>query len=379
MSETTAGKTIAILSVSAGAGHMRAAEAVKTAAETFFPGVKAVHVDLMTLVNDIFRKMYAESYLTIVEKHPSLWGYIYRKSDQQDHDSAMNKVRRALQRLNTQNFMTKLREINPDIVVCTHFLPAELLSREIKNGGWDRPTYVQVTDFDIHTMWLHEHMTGYFAATDEVAFKLADRGIPAATTRATGIPIMPVFSESRDRAACAAEIGADPKKLTFLMMSGGFGVGGIDSLAERLLKIPGEFQVIALAGKNEQLLGSLEKLASEHPGRLFPMGFTRTIERVMACADVAITKPGGLTTSECLAVGLPMIVVAPIPGQEERNADFLLENGAAMKACDPAALEYRVRSIIKDPGRISSMRDNAKKLAKPHAARDLLSAILGQH
>lgn len=377
MSEVTPGKTIAILSVSAGAGHMRAAEAVKTAAEKYFPGVKAVHVDLMTLVNDIFRKMYAESYLSIVEKHPSLWGYMYRKSDQQDHDSAMNKVRRAIQRLNTGNFMTKLREIAPDIVVCTHFLPAELLSREISLGGWDKPTYVQVTDFDIHTMWLHEHMTGYFAATDEVAFKLADRGIPDYSIRATGIPIMPIFSEARDRAVCAAEIGVDPKKQTFLMMSGGFGVGGIDSLAERLLRLPGDFQIIALAGRNEQLLAALQKLAAAHPSRVYPMGFTRTIERVMACADVAITKPGGLTTSECLAVGLPMIVVSPIPGQEERNADFLLENGAAMKAYDPAALEFRVRSILKDPGRLTSMREHARALGKPHAAREMLTAILG--
>ena len=378
MSDEKCGRTIAVLSVSAGAGHMRAAEAVKTAAETYFSGVKAVHVDLMTLVNDIFKKMYAESYLSIVENHPSLWGYLYRKSDHQDHDSAMNKVRRAIQRLNTRNFMTRLQEINPDIVVCTHFLPAELLSREISQGSWEKPTYVQVTDFDIHTMWLHEHMTGYFAATDEVAFKLADRGIPDYSIRATGIPIMPVFSEARDRAACAAEVGVDPKKQTFLMMSGGFGVGGIDSLAERLLKIPGDFQIIALAGKNETLLASLTAIAGKFPGRLFPMGFTRTIERVMACADLAITKPGGLTTSECLAVGLPMLVVSPIPGQEERNADFLLENGAAMKAYDPAALEFRVRSIIREPGRLTAMRENAKKLGKPNAARDMLNAILGK-
>ncbi|HOY65376.1 MAG TPA: glycosyltransferase [Candidatus Ozemobacteraceae bacterium] len=378
MNEKNTGKTIAILSVSAGAGHMRAAESVKAAADKYFPGTQAVHIDLMTLVNDIFRKMYAESYLSIVEKHPSLWGYLYRKSDRQDHDSAMNKVRRAIQRLNTGNVMTKLREIAPDIVVCTHFLPAELLSREIRQGGWDKPTFVQVTDFDIHTMWLHEGMTGYFAATEEVAFKLADRGIPRETIRATGIPIMPVFAETRDRAACAAEIGADPKKTTFLMMSGGFGVGGIDGLAERLLAIPGEFQIIALAGKNEQLLVSLRSLAAKHPGRLFPMGFTRTIERVMACADLAITKPGGLTTSECLAVGLPMLVVSAIPGQEERNADFLLENGAAMKAYDPAALEFRIRAILANPGRLASMRDQAKRLARPHAARDLLAAILEQ-
>ena len=107
------------------------------------------------------------------------------------------------------------------------------------------------------------------------------------------------------------------------------------------------------------------------------MGFTRVIERIMAASDLAVTKPGGLTTSECLAVGLPMVVVSTIPGQEERNADFLLENGAAMKACDAGALAWRVDRLLREPQQMATMRGNALRLGRPDAARMVLETILG--
>jgi processive 1,2-diacylglycerol beta-glucosyltransferase len=270
-----------------------------------------------------------------------------------------------------------LAEINPDHVICTHFLPAQILSGKIGKGTFSKPVWVQVTDFDVHALWIHPHISGYFAAHEEVAWRMAERGIPADHIRVTGIPIMPVFGEQYNRAACAAEFGLDPAKTTLLMMSGGAGVGGIETLAERLLHLEGNFQLVALAGKNEKLLAELQGIARKYPGRLFPMGFTRVIERIMAASDLAITKPGGLTTSECLAVGMPMVVVSPIPGQEERNADFLLENGAAMKACDAGALAWRVDRLLREPVRMSVMRDNALKLGRPDAAREVLATVLG--
>ncbi len=377
MTPTAEKQKIAILSVSAGAGHVRAAQALQAAAERYYPGVEAVHVDLMELVPKMFRTIYADTYIKVVEKHPAFWGYLYDKSDREKVDSALSRLRIAIERLNTQKLKRVLAEINPDHVICTHFLPAQLLSGKIARGVWDKPVWVQVTDFDVHALWIQPHISGYFAASEEVAWRMAERGIPADRVRVTGIPIMPVFGDARDRAACAAEFRLDPKRTTLLMMSGGAGVGGIETLAERLLLLEGDFQVVALAGKNERLLDELRLLAARYPGRLFPMGFTRVIERIMAASDLAITKPGGLTTSECLAVGLPMIVVSPIPGQEERNADFLLENGAALKACDGGALAWRVAALLLDPARLAAMRANALQLGRPDAARDVLATVLG--
>jgi processive 1,2-diacylglycerol beta-glucosyltransferase len=194
---------------------------------------------------------------------------------------------------------------------------------------------------------------------------------------------MPVFSSKLDKTACARELGLDPAKPVLALMAGGAGVGagtgggGLDQTAARLLAMPGNFQLIAMAGRNAKLLGDLNRLAQVHPGRLFPMGFTRTIERIMKAADLAITKPGGLTSSECLAMGLPMILVNPIPGQEERNADYLLENGAALKAYDAAGLEFRVKDLLANPRRLAALRENALALGKPKAAGAVLQRVLG--
>lgn len=370
-------QTIAVLSVSAGAGHVRAAQALQAAAERCYEGVRLIHIDVMELVSGLFRKLYAETYIDIVEHHPAFWGYLYTLTDREKANSPMSRLRAAIERLNTRKLDRVLRDIAPDQVICTHFLPAQLLSRELGKGDFQQPVWVQVTDFDIHALWVQPHLAGYFAASDEVAWRMIERGIRRSAIHVTGIPIMPAFAERQSRSHCAAELGIDPSRTTLLMMSGGAGVGGIERLAERLLGLELDFQIVALAGRNEMLLTELQAIAARYPGRLYPLGFTRTIERVMAVADLAITKPGGLTTSECLAVGLPMLVISPIPGQEERNADYLLENGAALKACDEGALTYRVNRLLSEPGLLDRLRTNAAALGKPDAARTVLDIVLG--
>lgn len=369
-------QTLVLLSVSAGAGHIRAAEALKATADRTYPDLHTIHIDIMELVPDHFRKLYADSYIHVVKHHPALWGYLYRLADRQNVDSKLNQMRSAIERLNTRKLGKTLKKLKPDHVICTHFLPAGLLARRIKKGKFSTPVWVLDTDFDIHTMWIYEGMEGYFAASEEVAWRMHDRGVPFERIYMTGIPIMPAFQQPLDRIACAREIGIHPQKMTFLLMSGGAGLGGIDALAERLLCLPGDFQMIALAGKNDALLQSLKKLAESYPQRLFPFGFTTTIERLMAASDLAITKPGGLTTSECLSMNLPMIVVSPIPGQEERNADYLLEHGVALKAYDVAGLEYRVNRLLQHPQRLTDMRRRMQKIGKPQAAADILRIVL---
>ncbi|WP_199032943.1 glycosyltransferase, partial [Ralstonia sp. ASV6] len=286
------------------------------------------------------------------------------------------KIRRAVERLNSRPLLAEIKRQRPDAIICTHFLPAELLSRELRKERLDVPVWVQVTDFDLHSMWIVPNMRGYFAANEEIAWRMRERGLAADAVHVSGIPVMPAFGKPLDRSACAAEFGIDPKRKTFLMMSGGAGLGGLDALAERLLGMEGDFQLIALAGKNQTMLEALQRVAQRHPGRLFPQGFTHQVERLMACADLVITKPGGLTTSECLAMQLPMIVNSPIPGQEERNADFLLEQGVALKAIDDAALEFRIQALLKEPDRLTAMRHKIAPLGRPNAGQFVLDRVL---
>ena len=371
-------QNLVILSVSAGAGHVRAAEALRVTAAQSYPHLNAIHIDVMDVVSAQFRKLYADTYLTMAEHHPALWGYLYQFADHQKLDSGLNQMRRRIERLNTRKLDRMIKTLQPEHVICTHFLPASLLSRMIQKGTFTQSAWVVDTDFDVHAMWIYEGIRGYFAADAEVAWRMRARGVEPDRIYVTGIPIMPSFSQKLDRVMCAQELGIDPQKITLLMMSGGFGLGGTEKLAERLLRLPGDFQIIGIAGKNAELLQTLKELAVPHPDRLFPLGFTTTIERVMAASDLAITKPGGLTTSECLAMGLPMIVVSPIPGQEERNADYLLEHGVAMKAYDVAGLEYRVKFLLEHPQRLAEMRQRLQGIGKPQAAHEVLRIVLGR-
>lgn len=379
-------RKILFLSVSAGAGHVRAAEALRLTAAANLPDVQTLHLDVMAYVPAAFRKLYTDFYIKLVNSYPTLWGMLYQSTNEADPGSPSQKIRRAAERLSTRALCRAIDEFAPDAIVCTHFLPAEILMHEIRRERLNVPVWVQVTDFDLHGMWVIPKMSGFFAASDEIAFRMRANHIEADRIHTTGIPVVPAFASPQDRLVCAQHFGLDPARRIIMLMGGGAGMGKLDEVAAALLQLDHDvqpshagkqnFQLIVLAGRNEAALKKLQALAIQHPGRLFPFGFTNEVERLMACSDLVITKPGGLTTSECLAMGVPMVVNAPIPGQEERNADYLLEQGAALKAVDLISLEYRVRLLLAEPERLELMRERARRLGRPQAAQRVLDIVL---
>ncbi|MEX1829059.1 glycosyltransferase [Luteibacter sp. CQ10] len=375
-------RRILLLSVSAGAGHVRAADALDATVKALAAegqDVEAGHLDVMDYVPSSFRRIYADFYLGLITHYPRLWGMLYRITDDTRPEAITQRMRRTIERLNTHRLRAAIADFAPDAIVCTHFLPAEMLMRQIRKGRVKAPVYLQVTDFDLHRMWVVPEMAGYFAASPEIAHRMRAVGLPADRVHTTGIPVMPAFAETHDRHALANAFGLDPAMPTYLVMGGGAGVGALDTLADTLLASADGFQLVVLAGRNAEMLERLRHLAAtRHAGRLFPQGYTHHVERLMACSDLAITKPGGLTTSECLAMGLPMIVNAPIPGQEERNADYLLEQGAAWKAIDGVALGWRLRELRDEPGRLAAMAARARAIGRPHAARSVIDAVLAR-
>jgi processive 1,2-diacylglycerol beta-glucosyltransferase len=371
-------KKILLLSVPAGAGHTRVAEAIRAYAAGQ-DELEVTHLDATAFATARLRTAYTGLYLYLVRHAPGLWARLYRLTNLARPDGALHRLRRRVERHESRALVAKIAAIQPDIVVCTHFLPAELLSHEIAAGRLACALWVQVTDFDLHRMWLHPHVTGYFAPNEEVAFRMRAQGIPAQVVHVSGIPTMPAFACLPDRVACARALGLDPARMTFLLMGGGAGLGGLSRVAQVLLALPGDFQLIVLAGKNAEELAALRRLAAAHPGRLSPQGYSDRVERLMACADLVITKPGGATSAECLALGLPMIVHAPIPGQEECNANFLLEQGVALKAHALDTLAYRIRHLMDHPEQLEAMRTRARSLGRPHAGLRVLETVLRQH
>ncbi len=364
-----------MISVSAGSGHVRAAEALLETA-LLQNDVEAAHIDVMKTVSRSFRGIYSDFYRHLINHAPALWAYLYRKTDQAQNNDISTVLRRFIERLCTRRLIRDVAAFAPDHIICTHFLPADLLSREFARGRLHCPVWVQVTDFDLHSLWIQPNVTGYFAANDEVAFKLRERGVPEHRIHVTGIPVSRAFVQPLDRLVCRRELGLQTDRMTALILCGGNSTGTVPEIAAHLLERHPQLQIVALAGNNAAVLAALQQLAARFEGRLIPTGYSRCIERLMVASDVVITKPGGLTSSECLIMQLPMLLIDPIPGQEERNSDFLMERGVALKANDIAGLAYKLRQLLAHPDRLAGMREAMRACARPEAARDVLHTVL---
>lgn len=370
-------KKILILSASVGAGHLRAAEALEKAFKQRNLAEEVKNIDVLNYTNPLFRRLYGKAYLDMVNNMPEVLGWLY---DSLDKPWENEKRRLALDRLNTLPFINLLKKEKPDLAVCTHFLPSEIISWLKAKGKVNFPQAVVVTDFDAHAMWLCHHYEQYFVALDETKVHLSKIGIPAEKITVTGIPIDPLFSEKKDKSAMREKYGLEKDKLTIMVSAGGFGVGNIENLLIALSELQTPSQIVAICGRNEELQKKLEKLAVEKLNNervIFkPIGFTREMDEYMSASDLIVGKPGGLTTSEALAKGLIFCIVNPIPGQEERNSDHLLEKGCAIKCNNLPILAYKIDALVKDRERFARMKENVLNFARPNAAFAISEKLL---
>ncbi len=370
-------KRILVLSASVGAGHLRAAEAVELAARQMLPDAVVKNVDVLDMTNSLFRRIYGKFYLDLVNKVPHALGYFYDMLDQPTSPKhRTDRLRLYLEKLNLKPFLKFLQAEPWDIVINTHFLPAEIIASLRKKNETTLPHVTVTTDFETHRLWVNQPCDRYFTATLEGSQYLQHWGVPPADTFVTGIPIHPVFSEPKDRNACIAKHGLATDRPIILQLSGGFGVGPIAKIFHSLCAIERPIQLVTITGRNEALKEELEKLATPERHRVKVIGFTKEIDELMQAADLVVTKPGGLTTSEVLARGAIMVIVNPIPGQESRNSDYLLESGAAIKANNIGTLGYKIDALLKDSARMEAIRANVKRIAKPRAAFDVVTKAL---
>lgn len=370
-------KKVLILSAAVGAGHLRAAEALEKTFKARNAAAEVRNIDVLNYTNPLFRRLYGKAYLDMVNRMPEVLGWMY---DSLDKPWQNERRRLALDRLNTQPLIKFLKEYNPDIAVCTHFLPGEIISWLKAKGKINFPQAIVVTDFDVHALWLVHHFERYFVALDETRVHLEKLGIPAEKITVSGIPIDPIFAESKDKQAMREKYGLAKDKLTILVSSGGFGVGNVENLLIALGDLQTPAQVLAICGRNEELKSKLETLAAEKLNNervtFKPIGFTKEMDEYMSAADLIVGKPGGLTTCEALAKGLIFVVVNPIPGQEERNSDHLLEKGCAIKCNNLPVLAYKIDELVKDEKRFAQMKTNVSNFARPNAAREIVEKLI---
>jgi processive 1,2-diacylglycerol beta-glucosyltransferase len=363
---------ILVLSASVGAGHMRAAQAVELALKELAPQARVLNVDVLTLTNAAFRQVYGRSYLDLVNKAPHVLGFFYDLMDKpvSAHRKG-DRLRLLVEKLNLRKFRDLLESEPWDIVVNTHFLPAELIACMRRDGETSIPQITVTTDFETHRLWVNQPCDHYTTATAEGAAYLRHWGVPDGTTSVTGIPIHPVFAKPKPRATCLKNQGLVGDRSILLQLAGGFGVGPIEQLFRGVLSVDVPLEIVVVAGKNEKVKQQLEKVEVPKRHRTKVIGFTTEIDELMAVADVVLSKPGGLTTSEVLARGAAMAIVNPIPGQESRNSDYLLENGAAVKINNVATMPQKLTELLGDAKRLQALKSNAKRVAKPQAAYDV--------
>ncbi|HJS24544.1 MAG TPA: glycosyltransferase [Pyrinomonadaceae bacterium] len=371
-------RKVLLLSASAGAGHVRAAEAIEKAFKQLDDGEsrEVHHFDVLNYTNKLFRHLYSKAYIDLVNKMPEVPGWVYDKLDK----PWKNERRRlALDKLNTRPFVKLLREYQPDLIVCTHFLPAEIVSWLKAKERLASRQVIIVTDFDVHAMWLVHHFERYFVALEEARVYLEALGIPAEKITVSGIPIDPVFAIKKDKQEMRAKYGLAPDRITILLSTGGFGVGSVDALVHSLLPLQHRAQIVAICGRNEELKQRLTKLAARiKPDAtviLKPFGYTKDMDELMTASDLVLGKPGGLTTSEALAKGLVFVIVNPIPGQEERNSDHLLEGAVAIRCNNLPALSYKLERLLGDPDRFKSMQANALRMGRPNSAKEIVEQL----
>ncbi len=367
---------ILVLSASVGAGHLRAAEAVELAVRKTLPQAHVQNVDVLEMTNALFRRVYGRFYLDLVNRAPHVLGYFYDLLDQPSRSGRTDAMRLLLEKANLARFMKFLTKEKWDLAISTHFLPAEIIAHLKKKKGLELIHTTVTTDFETHRLWVNEPCERYFTATPEGARYLQHWGVDAGRTHATGIPIHPAFSEPKDKKACLAKHGLADDRPVVLQLAGGFGVGPIEKIASALLAIEQPIQLVSIAGRNEKARQKLTELPRPARHRAKVIGFTKEIDELMHVADLVVSKPGGLTTSETLARGAIMAIVNPIPGQESRNSDFLLENGAAIKANSLGTLAFKVDELLGDSARMARMRANVRRLARPRAALDVVEKSL---
>jgi processive 1,2-diacylglycerol beta-glucosyltransferase len=357
---------ILFLSASVGVGHTAAAAAVRRALAERHPSVESDTVDSYKYAASIFSKVVADGYIGMVKTVPQVYRYIY---DRAERATQVGAFRTWVSQFTAANLRGLIGERRPSVVVCTHAFPCGVMAEYKRLYDPDLPVVGIVTDFVVHPFWIYRNVNAYAVATPEMRATLLARGVSADRIVVSGIPVDPRFGRPRLGKAdlrLALDLPADRKLV--LMMGGGVGIGPIELMMRALGQVPVPVAGAIIVGRNKPLerrvLAAAER--TEYPLRVF--GFVDNVFDYMHASDVLLSKPGGLTSSEALAAELPMILVKPLPGQEERNTRYLVNRRAAIRTSGPEQLARALEELFSSPERYGQLRENMRALRHPDAA-----------
>lgn len=368
---------IIVTHVPAGSGHEKAAQAIVRAMEDMgLPGTVRI-LDALHGADSFYRFLFTQGYLTVIQRAPFLWGIPYDLTDTR----LLQGFSHGLHRLSNWAHGRQLEKLflqeKPDAIIGTHFFPMEVAGALKHRGKLSARLITVITDYLPHALWIAQGIDTYVVASQEAKEELIRRGIHAQSIRIFGIPIDPKFGQHPERAALRSKLGILTQCLTILIGSGGSGTGPVRKTIEALGQVKAPLQLVVVAGKNDALLKEMEALRSQCPHPMRVYGFIDNMDELMEVSDLMITKPGGLSCAEALTKGLPLLLTDPIPGQESRNANFLVKQGAALLARSPQEIAAWVRRLLEDPKQFEMLRQKGAQVRFPEAAAHIAEEVLG--
>lgn len=363
---------IIILHASAGAGHRRAAEALENEFSKR-TGNEVILRDVLDFMSPSYRKRYGSGYEYVVKHFPWAWGLMFYITDFRPIAPLISFFRSINNTFNTKKLEQFIEKENPDVVISTQFMMTEVVQRMRKRGSGKFKFVVVVTDFDVHSFWVTSAVDEFIVASEFTKDILTKRfKVASDKIKVFGIPIDGHFNASRDRLQLANKFKTDLNKFTVLIVAGTFGMGPLKDLALKLAK---ENQVIVGCGKNKTLLSELNELAKTQKN-IVAIGFIDYVDELMSISDVIITKPGGLTSSESLAIGLPMIFISAIKGQETKNAKYLSDLGVAFQPKSIDEIPSIIKKLSFDPDYRVRIKEKIRKIGRPQASKDIVDYVL---
>lgn len=372
-------KKVLIFYAAYGGGHLSAAKSIQKYITENFTDVESEMVDCMKYINKPLEKVTTGAYREMAKKAPKLWGKVYFDSEK----GLLSEISKDSNKLMAKKLSKLINEINPDLIISTHPFSSQMASYLKGKGKIDCEIATILTDFAIHKQWLvgSEYTNNFFVSNDTMKNDMIDLGINENKIHVTGIPMSDRFFETFDKEAIYKMFNLNPDKKVILFFGGGeFGLGKdrtVQVLGSFIKKLT-DFQIVAVAGKNEKMKEAFEELAKNNQAedRVRVLGFTDKVPELMHISCLVVSKPGGLTTTETLASSLPMIIINPIPGQEEENAEFLESKGAGVWLKSTDNPDDIIDLVFKDENKLEQMKKNAIKLAKKNSTKEICNILL---
>lgn len=360
---------VLFLSVTAGEGHNQTAKAIMDCVKN--EQIECTMLDTFEYINPFLSESIDRGYRISTKFTPAVYGRIYRAAEMRERTSHRVSITSLMSALLNKKMINFLRDYAPDVIVCTHIFAAQIVSY-LQKKDLNTISIGIVTDFTIHPFWEETELNYYITASDLLNNQMMRKGIPLDKVHPIGIPILTKFATKREPSEARRMLGIEDKN-TIFVMSGSMGYGHVEDVIAGLDQVQRDFQIVSVCGNNKAVKRKIDNMKTKK--KVYSYGFVDNVDLIMDASTCIVTKPGGLTVSESITKELPMILVNPIPGQEDRNVEFLVNNGMGIKVSKTYPIDEAIFQLLQNPVRITSLKEMMKTLGKPNATENLTALI----